>query len=154
MLEQDKHTARVVAQTFGAELERLGRGRVTPSAWLDEPGAQWPVDPTVGNHPIAGYHHLGGTRMGSDPATSVVDADCAVHGYANLHIAGSSTFATAGWANPTLTIRRAGAPARRQIARAAGAGIAAGRFRFPYVRISLSRPPAAPDRAADGGICQ
>jgi choline dehydrogenase-like flavoprotein len=102
--DQDKHTARVMVETFDAELKRLGRGAVTPSGWLDEPGAQWPVDPTVGNHPIAGYHHIGGTRMGDDPATSVVDGDCAVHGYANLHIAGSSTFATAGWANPTLTI--------------------------------------------------
>jgi choline dehydrogenase-like flavoprotein len=104
LLEQDKHTARVMVETFSAELERLGRGRAIPSAWLDEPGAQWPVDPTVGNHPIAGYHHIGGTRMGDDPATSVVDSDCAVHGYTNLHIAGSSTFATAGWANPTLTL--------------------------------------------------
>lgn len=26
------------------------------------------------------------------------------HGYANLWVAGSSTFATAGWANPTLTL--------------------------------------------------
>lgn len=104
LLEQDKHTARVVARTFDTELRRLGRGRVTPSAWLDEPGAGWPVDPTVGNHPIAGYHHMGGTRMGDDPAASVVDADARVHGYANLHVAGSSVFATGGWANPTLTL--------------------------------------------------
>ena len=32
------------------------------------------------------------------------DAECRVHGYANLWVAGSSTFATAGWANPTLTL--------------------------------------------------
>ena len=76
----------------------------TPSPWLAEPGTQWPVDPTVGNHPIAGYHHLGGTRLGTDPASSVVDPDCRVHRYANLHVAGSSVFPTAGWANPTLTL--------------------------------------------------
>ncbi len=100
----DKHSARVMADTFGAELERLGLGKVEPSAWLEEAGAHWPVDPTVGNHPIAGYHYVGGTRMSAAPAQGVVNADCRVHGYANLHVAGSSVFATAGWANPTLTI--------------------------------------------------
>ena len=83
---------------------RTWQGSVTPSEWISAAGTEWPVDPTVGNHPIAGYHHLGGTRMGSDPRTSVVDADCRVHGLANLHVAGSSVFATAGWANPTLTL--------------------------------------------------
>ncbi|MDE8653745.1 FAD-dependent oxidoreductase [Novosphingobium album (ex Liu et al. 2023)] len=100
----DKHTARVVTRVFDEEMRRMGKGSVTPSEWLSEPGPAWPVDPTVGNHPIAGYHHLGGTRMSADPRHGVVDADCRVHGYANLHVAGSSVFATAGWANPTLTI--------------------------------------------------
>jgi choline dehydrogenase-like flavoprotein len=49
------------------------------------------------------HHHMGSTRMGVDPATSVVDADCKVHGMSNLYIAGSSVFATGGYANPTLT---------------------------------------------------
>jgi choline dehydrogenase-like flavoprotein len=47
---------------------------------------------------------MGTTRMSSDPTRGVVDADCRVHGYANLYIAGSSVFPTSGWANPTLTI--------------------------------------------------
>lgn len=100
----DKHTAKVFAETFGQELSRTGRGSVIPSTWLDEPGAAWPVDPTIGNHPIGNYHQIGGTRMSADPATGVVDADCRVHGYANLYVAGSSVFTTSGWANPTLTI--------------------------------------------------
>jgi choline dehydrogenase-like flavoprotein len=102
--EIDKHTARVFARTLDAELRRLGKGSVTPSDWLSEPGPGWPVDPTIGNHPLANYHQLGGTRMGDDPRQSVVDADCRVHGYANLYVAGSSVFPTGGWANPTLTI--------------------------------------------------
>ncbi len=102
--EADKHTARVLARTIGTEMQRLGLGDVEPSAWLGEAGPQWPVDPTVGNHPIAGYHQMGGTRMSSDPRAGVVDADCRVHGYDNLYIAGSSVFPTSGWANPTLTI--------------------------------------------------
>ena len=51
-----------------------------------------------------GNHHLGTTRMASDPKAGVVDADCRVHGVANLYIAGSSVFPTGGCANPTLTI--------------------------------------------------
>lgn len=100
----DKHTARVFTRVFDAEMRRLGRGAVIPSDWIAESGDDWPVDPTVGNHPIAGYHHMGGTRMSDDPKAGVVDAHCQVHGVANLHVAGSSVFATAGWANPTLTL--------------------------------------------------
>jgi len=51
-----------------------------------------------------GFHHLGTTRMAADPRAGVVDADCRVHGVANLYIAGSSVFPTGGCANPTLTI--------------------------------------------------
>ena len=102
--EQDKHTGRVLVETFAAELQRLGLGTAHASAWLAESGTTWPVDPTIGNHPIGGYHHMGGTRMSASPATGVVDADCAVHGLHNLHVAGSSVFPTGGWANPTLTI--------------------------------------------------
>jgi choline dehydrogenase-like flavoprotein len=51
-----------------------------------------------------GGHHIGTARMGSDPRSSVVDADCRVHGVDNLYIAGSATFPTSGQANPTLTL--------------------------------------------------
>ena len=47
---------------------------------------------------------MGGTRMGTDIATSVVDADCRVHGIENLYVAGSSVFTTAGQCTPTTTI--------------------------------------------------
>lgn len=102
--EIDKHSQRVLVRTFDAELRRLGRGSATPSDWLADPDPRWPVDPTVGNHPLANYHQMGGTRMSGDPRDGVVDADCRVHGYDNLYVAGSSVFATGGWANPTLTI--------------------------------------------------
>jgi len=49
-------------------------------------------------------HHMGGTRMGEDRETSVVDKNLQVHGVLNLYIAGSSVFPTSGCANPTLTI--------------------------------------------------
>ena len=100
----EKRTARIFARVLNEEMHRLEGSAVEPAEWLDRPGNAWPVDPTIGNHPIGGYHHMGGTRMGNDPSNSVVDADCRVHGIANLHVAGSSVFPTAGWANPTYTI--------------------------------------------------
>jgi choline dehydrogenase-like flavoprotein len=51
-----------------------------------------------------GGHHIGTARMGNDPRSSVVDANCRVHGIRNLHLAGAATFATSSQANPTLTI--------------------------------------------------
>jgi choline dehydrogenase-like flavoprotein len=50
------------------------------------------------------YHHLGATRMHTDPNEGVVDADCRVHGIRNLYVAGSSVFPTYGCSNPTLTV--------------------------------------------------
>lgn len=52
----------------------------------------------------ASRHHMGTTRMHADPKKGVVDADCRVHGAANLYVAGSSVFPTSGIANPTLTL--------------------------------------------------
>ena len=42
--------------------------------------------------------------MHADPAKGVVDADCRTHGLANVFVAGSSVFPTAGSDTPTLTI--------------------------------------------------
>jgi len=50
------------------------------------------------------FHHMGTTRMGTDPTESVVDPDCRAHDCDNLWIAGSSVFPTGGAMNPTLTI--------------------------------------------------
>ena len=102
--EQDKHTLRVLAKALDSALVQAGIGGFRPSAWLEDADLAWPVDPTVGNHPIGGYHHMGTTRMSDNPATGVVDKNCQVYGYSNLFVAGSSVFSTAGWANPTLTI--------------------------------------------------
>jgi choline dehydrogenase-like flavoprotein len=49
-----------------------------------------------------GFHQTGSTRMGSNPAESVVDADLKVHGTENLYVASSSVFPTSGQANSTF----------------------------------------------------
>ena len=47
---------------------------------------------------------MGTTRMGEDPAESVVNANLRTHDLENCWIASSSVFPTAGAMNPTLTI--------------------------------------------------
>ena len=50
-------------------------------------------------------NHLAGTaRMGSDPATSVVNADCRTWDIPNLWVCDGSVFPTVGGVNPSLTI--------------------------------------------------
>ena len=100
----DKETMLQFGKTLQREFDRLGLGKVTTYEWLEDGTPDWPVDASVGNHPIGGYHHMGTTRMSASPRSGVVDANCTVHGYHNLHIAGSSVFTTGGWANPTLTL--------------------------------------------------
>jgi choline dehydrogenase-like flavoprotein len=54
--------------------------------------------------PFGAGHIIGTYRMGSDPNTSVVDADQRSHDHPNLYLLGSGVFPTTGTANPTLTI--------------------------------------------------
>jgi choline dehydrogenase-like flavoprotein len=54
--------------------------------------------------PIAGCAHQAGTaRMGNDPATSVVNADCRAHEIDNLYLVDTSVFPSIGAVNPALT---------------------------------------------------
>ena len=49
-------------------------------------------------------HELGGTRMGLDPKTSVLNASCQAHDVKNLFIADGGPFVTQADKNPTWTI--------------------------------------------------
>ncbi len=49
-----------------------------------------------------GNHHMGTTRMHTDPKKGVVDANSQVHGIGNLYVAGSSIFPTYSASNPTM----------------------------------------------------
>jgi choline dehydrogenase-like flavoprotein len=49
-------------------------------------------------------HQHGTTRMGDDPATSVLDRWCRAHEVGNLYVVDGGPFPTATGANPTLTI--------------------------------------------------
>ena len=49
-------------------------------------------------------HELGVTRMGDDPRSSVLNADCQAHDVRNLFVADGGPFVTNGDKNPTWTI--------------------------------------------------
>ena len=49
-------------------------------------------------------HELGGTRMGNDPKTSVVDSNCRAHDCRNLFVADGGPFVSQADKNPTWTI--------------------------------------------------
>ena len=55
--------------------------------------------------PLQGVAHQVGTcRFGTDPASSVLDVDCRVHGVDNLYVVDGSFFPSSGAVNPSLTI--------------------------------------------------
>ena len=54
---------------------------------------------------VEARHCAGGTRMGSDPDTSVVDGWGLAHDTPNLGVLGASVFPTVGGSNPTLTVQ-------------------------------------------------
>jgi gluconate 2-dehydrogenase alpha chain len=79
---------------FG-KLEEIARASGATKVWRAPTGQGAP-----------GAHHEGGTRMGSDPATSVVNRYGQTWDIPNLFVIGSSTFPTMGSGfNPTLTIQ-------------------------------------------------
>jgi choline dehydrogenase-like flavoprotein len=79
---------------LASELGAAGLART----WVpgDSSRFAWQQDP--------GGHHMGATRMGTNPAVSVVNADSRTHEVQNLYITGGSVFTTGGDSNPTLTI--------------------------------------------------
>lgn len=95
---REKRTVRSAMRIIGEELGRLGLGRVKLADWLLRENDEWP------DNLVHGPHHMGTTRMATDPRKGVVDAMCRVHDVENLYIAGGSVFPTVGYAHPTITI--------------------------------------------------
>jgi len=51
-----------------------------------------------------GLHLMGGSRMGTDPATSVVEPDYKLRGFDNIYVCDSSLYPNAPGINPALTV--------------------------------------------------
>ncbi|MEE2720233.1 MAG: GMC family oxidoreductase [Pseudomonadota bacterium] len=101
--ETDLRTFAQMPRLLAREFGRLGIGRVHVSPWLDE-DAIYLYRKDFSRVLEPGRHHSGTTRMASDPAKGVVNAECRLFDVENISIAGSSVFPTIGYANPTLTI--------------------------------------------------
>ena len=97
--EHDINTIVETTRIFAEEMAMHDKGRVRLAEWIRE-GSLVPNSGAM----IAGWHHMGGTRMSDDPSRGVVDRNLRVHGLGNLYVGGSSVFPTGGYANPTLTI--------------------------------------------------
>ena len=76
------------------KMEGIGRAMGAAHIWRSPLGPGAP-----------GAHHEGGTRMGSDPKTSVVNRYGQSWDIPNLFVIGSSTFPSMSGFNPTLTIQ-------------------------------------------------
>jgi choline dehydrogenase-like flavoprotein len=95
--ELERRTLEATGEVVSEQFRAAGLGEVRLDPRLRDPEAWREVV-------FDSFHHSGATRMSSDPSNGVVDSECRVHGFVNLHVAGSSVFPTTGFANPTLTI--------------------------------------------------
>ncbi|GAB4455302.1 MAG: GMC family oxidoreductase [Armatimonadaceae bacterium] len=97
--EKEVQTIKAFVETVAAEWSRLEIAEMDISRVNEHARSETPIQKRMRDS----YHHIGTTRMGTNPKVSVVDQDCRVHGYDNLYIAGSSVFPTGSFSNPTLT---------------------------------------------------
>lgn len=103
LTEADKKTLKTLSYEIAKYFVQTDLGRVRISDWILEGDAPNFPDLDSGEE-VAGFHHMGTTRMGFSKQDGVVDRDCRMFGHDNLYVAGSSVFRTSGHANPTLTI--------------------------------------------------
>jgi len=94
------HSLRAL-QSYGAAvrqtLERSGIAKVSLSPYLTDPEADWK------ERAYSLYHHMGATRMATNPAEGVVDAYGRVHGLAHVYVAGTSVLPSGSASNPSYT---------------------------------------------------
>lgn len=82
-----------LTQLFQTAVTAKGGGPVSIANWSN-----------VVNKMVYNGHHLCTTRMSELPQDGVVDKNLKVHSMANLYVAGSSVWASAGISNPTFSI--------------------------------------------------
>lgn len=97
--ELDRRTIRESMLLLGEYLRDHEVGRLQMAPWLAATAVELPSEGE-----LAGRHHMGGTRMSLNAEEGIVNADCRLFAQDNFYVAGSSVFASAGHANPTLTL--------------------------------------------------
>jgi choline dehydrogenase-like flavoprotein len=94
--DHELNQVRHMQETFRALLTEMGGQIFTPMPTKEE-----------GYNIAAGgqiIHELGGTRMGDDPRTSVLNGNCQAHDVRNLFVADGGPFVSQADKNPTWTI--------------------------------------------------
>ncbi len=99
----DERTFRSAIAHLGAFWRKSGLERLSPLNW--KPAAADASSPII-DQAEACAHPSGSTRMGTDPAESVVGPDLRCHAIPNVAVASASVFPAAGSANPTFTIMK------------------------------------------------
>jgi choline dehydrogenase-like flavoprotein len=94
--EHEYNQAKHMQETFRALIAEMG-GTVFNPMPTREQGYHLAEGGTI-------IHELGGARMGSDPASSVVDGNCQAHDVKNLFVADGAPFVSQADKNPTWTI--------------------------------------------------
>jgi choline dehydrogenase-like flavoprotein len=94
--DYELNQVRHMHQTFRALISEMGGQVFSPM-----PTKEQDYNIATGGQII---HELGGTRMGGDPKTSVVNANCQTHDVKNLFVADGGPFVSQADKNPTWTI--------------------------------------------------
>jgi len=94
--DYELNQVRHMQQTFRALISEMGG-----TVYSTMPTKQEEYGISAGGQII---HELGGTRMGDDPKTSVVNANCQAHDVKNLFVADGGPFVSQADKNPTWTI--------------------------------------------------
>jgi len=96
---------RITARYSDNELKIAEFAQEKMERWYLEAGAIRVVRSGLGSVMGATTHAYGGTRMGDNPETNVVDRWGFAHEAPNLGILGASVMGTSGARNPTLTVQ-------------------------------------------------
>lgn len=94
--DHEYNQVRHMQQTFRALVDAMG-GQVFSTMPTREQGFGIAAGGTI-------IHELGGVKMGSDPATSVLNAHCQAHEVPNLFVADGGPFVSQADKNPTWSI--------------------------------------------------
>ncbi|MPR13359.1 FAD-dependent oxidoreductase [Microvirga tunisiensis] len=100
-MEPDEQTFRTSVARIGAYWRRSGFDNICPIEWT--PAAK-DASMLIIDQAEDWCHPSGTTRMGLDPAESVVGPDMTCHDVPNVRVVSASIFPISGSVNPTLTI--------------------------------------------------
>jgi choline dehydrogenase-like flavoprotein len=99
--EADEQTFRAVIAMIGPFWKRSGFDDICPIEWTPAAGG---TSRQIIDDAEDWCHPSGTTRMGLDPAESVVGPDLICHEVPNIRVVSASVFPVSGSVNPTLTI--------------------------------------------------